>query len=206
MRLWRDIVIACLIVIVIAMISYSVDKRVGYKLINNTLVICGLTAEQLSAPVTSLYLITSQIFPIVNARLTGHWSVIAETPKGYFNISTSRYMSVYIYPAFKSNAFGFSTSKWESNLPILKKYKIKDIYSEKPVTVYDIASKALDFYSKGGTVTYSLTNNNCQQVAQFIITTFGSVDKDDPLMAYSKGLSLFGHAVNDALRGPKIMF
>lgn len=188
------------------MVVYSVDKRVGSRLINNTLVICGLTAEQLSAPVTNLYLITSQIFPIVNARLTGHWSVIAETSNGYFNISTSRYMSVYIYPAFKNNAFCFSTSRWESSLPILKKYKIKDIYSENPVTVYDIASKSLNFYSKGGTVAYSLTNNNCQQVAQFIITTFGAVDKDDPLMTYSKGLTLFGHAVNDALRGPKIMF
>lgn len=206
MRLWRDILIACLVITLIAIVSHYIDKRIGSKLTRNCIIIDDLTAQQLMAPVTGLYLIMAKLFPIVNSHLSGHWSVVVETPKGFFNISTARYMSVYIYRLFKDGSFYFNSCRWEDKLYILKKYSLKDEYKDRPVTVYDIAHSAMEFYNKNDMLAYSMINHNCQHVAQYIINTFGRVDKDDKLMLSFKGLQLMSRAVSDALCGPKILF
>ena len=207
MRLWKDILIACLVITVIALISHYMDKRTGSKLTRNCLVICSnLTIKQLTAPVTGLYLVMTKLFPIVNSYLSGHWSVVAETTHGYFNISTARYMSIYIYRIFKNDLFYFNSSRWEDPLYILKKYQLNDNHKDKPVTVYDIAKNAMEFYNKDDSMKYSMINHNCQHVAQYIISTYGKVDKEDKLMTNFKGLELLSKSMTDALRGPKIMF
>ena len=207
MRLWKDILIACLVIIVIALISHCMDKRTGSRLTRNCLVICSdLTIEQLTAPVTGLYLVMTKLFPIVNSHLSGHWSVVAETAKGYFNISTARYMSIYVYRIFKNGVFYFNSSRWEDTLYILKKYRLNDNHIDKPVTIYDIAKRAMEFYNKDDNMKYSVINHNCQHVSQFVISTYCKVDEDDKLLNNLKGLELLSCSITDALRGPKIIF
>ena len=207
MRLWKDILIACLVITIIVLISHCMDKRTGSKLTRNCLVIGSeLTIKQLTAPVTGLYLVMTKLFPIVNCHLSGHWSIVAETPNGYFNISTARYMSIYVYRVVKNGLFYFNSSRWEDTLYILKKYPLNDNYRDKPVTVYDIAKRAMDFYNKDNSMKYSMINHNCQHVAQYIISTYGKVDEDDTLMSNFRGLELLSRSITDALRGPKIIF
>ena len=148
----------------------------------------------------------AKLFPIVNSHLSGHWSVVVETPRGFFNVSTARYMSVYVYQVFKNGSFYFNSSRWEDKLYILKRYSLKDEYINKPITVYDIAHSALEFYNKNDSLDYSMINHNCQYVSQYIITTFGKVNDDDKLMLNFKGLPLMSKAINDVLCGPKIIF
>jgi glycosylphosphatidylinositol transamidase (GPIT) subunit GPI8 len=183
------------------------DKRTGTRLTRNCIVTgSDLTIDDLTAPVIELYLIMTKLFPVVNSQLTGHWSVIAKTPKGYFNISTARYMSIYIYRVTKENMFCFKSNRWEDKLYVLKKYQLNDNYKDKPVTIYDIAKHAMDFYNKNDKMKYSLIDNNCQHVAQYIVSTYGKVDKDDKLLNNLKGLRLLYHSITDAVHGPKIMF
>ena len=207
MRLWKDILIACLVITVIALVSYCMDKRTGTRLTRNCIVMSSdLTIDDLAAPVIELYLIMAKLFPVVNSQLTGHWSVAVKTPKGYFNISTARYMSIYIYRVTKENMFCFNSARWEDKLYILKKYQLNDNYRDKPVMIYDIARYAMDFYNKNDKMKYSLIDNNCQHVAQYIVSTYGKVDKEDKLLNNLKGLRLLYHSITDAVHGPKIMF
>ena len=207
MHLWKDILIACLVITVIALISHCMDKRTGSRLTRNCLVISSdLMIDDLNSPVIELYLIMAKLFPVVNSQLTGHWSVIAKTPKGYFNISTARYMSIYIYRVTKESMFYFKSARWEDKLYVLKKYQLNNNPRDKPVTVYGIARNAMNFYNKDDNMKYSLIDNNCQHVAQYLISTYGKVDKDDKLLNSFKGLKLLSRSITDAINGPKIMF
>ena len=69
-----------------------------------------------------------------------------------------------------------------------------------------LVEEAMEFYNKDDSMKYSMINHNCQHVAQYIISTYGKVDKDDKLMSNFKGLELLSQSITDALRGPKIMF
>lgn len=206
MGLWKNIVIGFLIIIIICLIAHVVDKRIGSHLTRDCLVIGNLTAKQLTEPVTALYLVTAKLFPVVNSSLMGHWSVIVETNRGYFNISTARYMSIYLYRVYKENAYYFSSNRWEDRLYILKKYMIKDEYTKNPISVYDIATRAMNFYNKDNKRNYNVLNHNCQHAAQFIINTFGISGTDDILMIHNKGVALLKNSLKDTLKGPKIMF
>ena len=207
MHLCKDILIACLVITIIGLIAYYLDKRTGTRLTSNCFVIgSDLTIDDLTAPVIELYLIMAKLIPVVNSHLTGHWSVIAKTTKGYFNISTARYMSMYIYRVTKESMFHFKSSRWEDKLYILKKYQLKDNHGDKPVTIYDMTQLGIDFYNKNNNMKYSLFDNNCQHVAQYLISTYGKVDKDDKLIRNFKGLKLLSQSITDAINGPKIMF
>ncbi len=207
MHLWKDILIACLVITVIALVSHCMDKRTGSRLTRNCLVISSdLTIDDLNSPVIELYLIMAKLFPVVNSQLTGHWSVVAKTPRGYFNISTARYMSIYIYRVTKESMFYFKSSRWENKLYVLKKYQLNNNHGDKPVMVYDMARHAMDFYNKDDRMKYSIIDNNCQHVAQYLISTYGKVDKSDKLINNFKGLDLLSRSITDAINGPKIMF
>ena len=115
-------------------------------------------------------------------------------------------MSIYIYRVTKENMFYFNSSRWENKLYILKKYQLNSNHADNPVTIYNIARHAMDFYNKNDKMKYSLVDNNCQHVAQYLISTYGKVDKDDKLMNTFKGLELLSRSITDAINGPKIMF
>lgn len=189
--------------IIISIFVYIISWRAVSALTRNCIVISKVSTSQLMDPVDSLYLVTAKLFPVINTRYATHWSIIAKTANGYFNISTARYMSIYIYPVVKDDAFHFLDTLWNTKLHILKKYS--PISTEKPINVYSIALSAMNFYNTDNKLSYSMINHNCQHVAQYIIQTFGKVDKDDPFMVKLKGMALFKKSCSDALRGPKVL-
>jgi hypothetical protein len=204
MHLWKDILISCLVITVIALVSHCMDKRTGSRLTRNCLVISSdLTIDDLNSPVIELYLIMAKLFPVVNSQLTGHWSVVAKTPKGYFNISTARYMSIYIYPVDRDGAYYFIPRKWEHKLYTIGHYALKN--TDGPVNIYDIARSAMEFYNTNDRLTYNIAKHNCQHVAQYIIRTFCIIDEKDPHLIDVKGLELFKKSIMDVLRGPKVL-
>ena len=181
------------------------DMHTGSSLTRNCFVINDLTLEDLTSNVVAMYLVTAKLFPIVNTRYATHWSVVIETKRGYYNISTARYMSIYIYPIKRDGAYYFIGSKWENKLYTLKRYALNGEYRDKGLTLYDVAQAAMRYYNRDDKSKYGMMSHNCQHVAQYIISTFGDISNDDPLMRCRKGFELFKASIADAIYGPKII-
>lgn len=205
MHFWRYLSAGLLVVIIIGIIIHSMDMHTGSSLTRNCFVINDLTLEDLTSNVVAMYLVTAKLFPIVNTRYATHWSVVIETKRGYYNISTARYMSIYIYPIKRDGAYYFIGSKWENKLYTLKRYALNGEYRDKGLTLYDVAQAAMRYYNRDDKSKYGMMSHNCQHVAQYIISTFGDISNDDPLMRCRKGFELFKASIADAIYGPKII-
>ena len=107
MKLWKALTAGLITVIIISVIVFNLDWKIGSNLTGGCLVLDSMSMRQLNAKVKSLYLVSAKLFPIVNSCYTGHWSVIVKTDIGSFNISTARYMSIYVYPVYKHDIFSF---------------------------------------------------------------------------------------------------
>lgn len=203
MNFWKYVSIGLMIVLIVSILVYIVSWKAGSSLTRNCIVLHAISGSQIVEPVESLYLVTAKLFPVVNTRYATHWSIVAKTTTGYYNISTARYMSIYIYSIAKKDAFHFIDTKWEDLLYILKQYPLNE--QQRGVTVYDIALSAMSFYNTDDKLSYSMINHNCQHVAQYILQTFANISKDDPFMVNLKGFALFRKSLGDALIGPKVI-
>ena len=203
MGFWKYLSITMLVLLVVGIIACRASWNTGVELTRNCIVIMSVDKEELNAPVIGLYLVSSKLFPLVNTRYATHWSVVAETNKGYYNISTARYMSIYIYPAIREDSYHFISSRWDGSLYTLNQYAVKP--TNEKFSVYDIARSAMNYYNHDDKSSYSMINHNCQHVAQYIISTFGVVDDDDRYMVNMKGMELFWKSIKDAIYGPKVL-
>lgn len=205
-KLWKNIFIdVVILILVITIIVVSTCNATAMKHTRNCIVIGRLTAEQLMLPVTGLYLVSVKLFPIINSCYSMHWSVVVSTPKGYFNISTSKYMAIYIHQVTTYDKFKFVSDRWENDLYVLKQYQLREEFKEKPPTVYGVACAAMDYYNKDNRMKYNPFNHNCQHTAQFIIESFGEYSADDPMLCTVRGSSMIKKLINDTFTGPKIM-
>lgn len=204
---WKKIVFGVvLLLFVISMVVVLTNNHMALDLIKDCIVIGRLTPEQLSLPVTSMYLVSAKLFPIINSCYSMHWSVIVETPNGFFNITTSRYLAIYIYQVgTPHDKFTFKSGRWEDTLYILKHYQLRDEFKQKPPTVYETALVAMEYYNKNDRMKYSPVNHNCQHVAQYIINSFCMFDENDPFLRTVKGNAMIKKLINDTFTGPKIM-
>lgn len=204
MGFWKNLSICLLVLMIVSIIAHEVSYRVCSAYMHDCIVINGVSNIALNAPVKRLYLATAKLFPILNSISTMHWSVIAETDIGFVNISTSRFMTVHLYPVVRDGPYYFIPFKWEPRLYMLKRYELNNAI-DGPVTPYTIARTALNFYNANDKLSYSIVNHNCQHVSQFIIKTFGKVDEDDTYLTKHCGYELFKRSLKDALNGPKAM-
>lgn len=204
MGFWKYLSICLLVVIIVSIISNGFAGHMCSRHIRNCIVTNGISNAALNAPVKRLYLATAKLFPILNSVSTMHWSVIAETDIGFINISTSRFMTMYLYPVTRDGTYYFIPFRWEPRLYMLKRYDINDKL-DGPITAYTIARTALSFYNMDNKLSYSIINNNCQHVSQFIIKTFGKTEEDDEFVMKHSGYELFKRSLKDALNGPKAM-
>lgn len=204
MEYWKYIGVCLGILIIISVFVYVTSWKSGTVLTKNHLVITRITFSQLNEPIEELYLTGSKLFPVVNAIYATHWSVVVKTASGYFNITTARYMCVYLYPVTKRDAFHFIDSIWNDILHIIKEYKPNK--AALTTNIYEIASDALTYYNTDTKASYSILNNNCQHVARYIIETFGDITKEsDPFMIKYMGAALFKKGWFDAIKGPKVL-
>ena len=204
MEYWKYIGVCLGILVIISVFVYVTSWKSGTILTKNHLVISQVNFSQLSERIEALYLTGSKLFPIINALYTTHWSVVVKTASGYFNITTARYMCVYLYPVTKRDAFRFEDSIWTDTLHVIKEYKPNKACLT--TNIYDIASSALTCYNTATKSSYSMLNNNCQHIARYIIETFGeTTEEDDPFMIKYMGTALFKKGWFDAIKGPKVL-
>ncbi len=204
MGFWKVLSICLLVIMIVSIIANEVSYRVCSAYMRDCIIINGVSNVALNAPIKRLYLATAKLFPILNSISTMHWSVIAETDIGFINISTSRFMTVHLYPVVRDGSYYFIPFKWEPRLYMLKRYELNSEF-DRPLTPYTIARSALNFYNANDKLSYSIVNHNCQHVSQFIIKTFGKVDEDDEYLMKHRGYELFKRSLKDALNGPKAM-
>lgn len=204
MGFWKALSICLLVIIIVGIITHAVSEHTCTQYMRDCIVINGLSNAILNAPVKRLYLATAKLFPIINSISTTHWSVVIETDLGYVNISTSRFMTIHIYPVSRDGPYYFIPFKWEPKLFTLKSYPLKNTV-DSSITPYTIARTALDFYNKNDKLSYSLINHNCQHVSQFIIKAFGDYEEDDVFLTRCSGYELIKRSIKDTLNGPKAM-
>ena len=204
MGFWKYLSISLLVLMVVSIIANRVSYRACSAHMRDCIIVNGVSNVALNAPVKRLYLATAKLFPIVNSITTMHWSVIAETDIGFINISTSRFMTIYLYPVTRDGTYYFNTFKWEPILYMLKRYEMNSAI-DGPVTPYMLARSALNFYNTDDKLSYSIINHNCQHVSQYIIKTFAEIDEKDEYLTNHCGYELFKRSLKDALNGPKAM-
>ena len=205
MGFWKNISICLLTIIVLGIITYEAATRECLYYMRDCIVVNGLSNVALNSTVKRLYLVTAKLFPIVNSITTMHWSVIVETDTGFVNLSTSRFMTVHLYPVIRDNPYYFIPFKWEPKLYTLKCYQLKDDMKDKRLTPYTIAKSTLNFYNTNDKLSYNLFKHNCQHVSQYIIKTFANVEENDAFIMKHSGYELFKRSIKDALNGPKAM-
>ena len=204
MGFWKHLSICLLVIAIVSIVANEVSWHACSECMRDCIVINGVSNVALNTPVKRLYLVTAKLFPILNSVSTMHWSVIVETDIGFINISTSRFMTIYLYPVTRDGSYYFIPFRWEPKLYMLKRYELNDKLNG-PVTPYTIARVALEFYNMDNKLSYSIIKNNCQHVSQFIVKTFGKTEGGDEYLTKHSGYELFKRSIKDALNGPKAM-
>ena len=190
---------AIIVILTVSLIVFIVSWKSGCHLTKNCLVINDVTPEQLNENVNAIILVTSKLFPVVCTTYTSHWSIVCETDKGYYNISTARYMSISVTKVTERNPYEFMDERWDTKLNYQKKYHVS-----MPVTIIGMMYAMLKEYCNNGMRSkYSIINHNCHHAVIDTIKKYAVIrEEDDKYLDKLKGLKLIKTSMKDAFVGP----
>lgn len=234
MGIWKIALIGLLTLILISVIVYHIRLEMLSKLLRGCIVIdesiCKITDKELSQNVTEIYLCYSKLILSMNTQYTSHWSIIAKTSTGYYSISSSSYMAMFISKCYKKNikederskftsanarvdekknknsrtknigSFIFFDSRWMINYIPEKLYTLKT-----EIKLYNLTRDFCKYLIENHRGKYSLLNHNCHQVTSYIIKKYCNYSEDDKFIAALSGKKLVKAGIADVLTGPKVL-
>ena len=147
----------------------------------------------LELPVKSMIVARRKTAPLFNTTHISHWSIICETDKGFYEISCSRYMSIYLTPVIRKSHGIFE----EQRMKYILKY-ITTYYSKQPIRLKDILLVSMAIHVCRD-CPFNLCTNNCQHFVIDTIKTLCKYSEDDPILTMYRGKDLINMCISEIM-------